>query len=233
MHRNKRVSKYILLSPVILLIIISVGFRPNTKHVALIAKVIQDVTKKSEPADWAKASPGDGLGNGDGVRTGKKSLAVVKFLDNSILRVRENSLLKVTDEGTVKAAGFQQIGGSFGFNIRKQNPNTKFEFTSPTSVASIRGTQGKMSSGESGDTLVVTEGLVNLKNTGSGNDVDVSAGSIGFSNIDGTVSSRKASDAELTDANSAATGGNENGLNFELKDSKGNKKNLKLKYKNK
>src|ERR1041385_8704072 len=114
MDRHKRVSKYFLYSIAVLLIIISFGYRPNTKPVAQIVKVIQIVDKKTEPAEWEKASPGDGLGSGDGVRTGKKSFAIVKFLDNSILRVRENSLLKISDEAAIKAAGFQQIGGSFG-----------------------------------------------------------------------------------------------------------------------
>jgi hypothetical protein len=122
-------------------------------------------------------------------------------------------------------------GGAFGFEVKKQKQNEQFQLTSPTSVASIRGTKGKMSGGLGNDTLVVTEGLVNFKNNSSGNDVDVAAGFIGFSLQDGTITSRKATTQELADANNAATGGSSHDLNLELKDSQGNKKDLKIRYK--
>ena len=199
------------------------------KPVALITKVIQEVDKKTESVDWKKATKGESLISGDEVRTGKKSLAIIKFLDNSILRVREQSSLKVNSEGTARTVEIEN--GGLGFDIQKQKQNEQFKFTSPTSVASIRGTKGKISHAGNGDILIVTEGTVNLKNNASGNDVDVTAGTIGFSNSDGTVSSRKATQQELADATSAATGGSNNELNLEMKDSKGNKKELKFKYK--
>jgi len=59
----------------------------------------------------------------------------------------------------------------------------------------------------------------------------VPEGSIGFSNADGSISSRPANDSELADANNAADGGTSHEMKLELKDSKGNKKDLKLKFK--
>ena len=205
------------------------GFRAENSVVALVTKVIEDVTKKTQSTEWNKATKGDILNTGDAVRTGSKSLAIIKFTtDNSILRVRELSLVKLNGDGSSKNVELQN--GGFGFEIQKQKENAQFKFTSPTSVASIRGTRGKMSSGESGDTLIVTEGLVNLKNTISNKDIDVGAGSVGVSTPDGSISSRKATPQEMADANSAV-GNNENKLNIELKDSKGNKKELKIEYK--
>ncbi len=67
-------------------------------------------------------------------------------------------------------------------------------------------------------------------NNFSKNNVDVPAGYIGFSRSDGFVSSRKATGQELADADNAATSNTVNELNLELKDSKGNKKELKLKF---
>ena len=77
----------------------------------------------------------------------------------------------------------------------------------------------------------MTEGLVNLKNNISNKDIDIAAGYIGFSDEDGSLTSRKATDEELADANIAALGGTSNELKLEMKDSKGNKKDLKLRYK--
>jgi hypothetical protein len=201
--------------------------------VAILTKVIQDVSRKSvEYKDWRKAKKGESLISGDFLKTGKKSLAVVKFTDNSMLRVREETEIRIT--GTLSGSAFSKdIGiqnGGFYFQVTKQQ-NEQFIFTSPTSVASIRGTKGKMSSGPSGDTLTITEGIVNLKNKSSNKDVDVSAGSIGFSNPDGTIYSRQATNDELAEVNNAANSEKENELNFELRDPQGNKKNLKIKYK--
>jgi len=211
---------------------LATGFRQNAGSMALVFKIVQDVTKKTSTADWTKALKGENLASGDQVKTGTRSLAIVKFLDNSILRVREQSVLTVSGEGYrgSQVKTIQLNGGGFGFDVKKQRQNEQFRLTSPTSVASIRGTQGKWCGGEGRDTLIVGEGLVNLKNTVSNRDLDVPAGYVGFSNEDGSLSSRRATAEELADANAAATGGSQHELNLELKDGKGNRKEMKLKY---
>ncbi len=198
---------------------------------ALVTKIIEEVMRKSAAADWTKAVRGDVLIAGDQVKTGKNALAVIKFADNSIMRMRELSELTMMAEGPrgsmIKTLELRN--GTMGFEVRKQQ-NEQFHLTSPTSVASIRGTKGKWSGGQGFDTLVVVEGLVNLKNLKSSNDLDIPNGFIGFSNQDGSLTSRKATDQELADANNAANGSTGNELKLELKDSKGNRKELKLRY---
>ncbi|MBI4547957.1 MAG: FecR domain-containing protein [Ignavibacteriae bacterium] len=199
---------------------------------ALITKVIREVAKRSTLIDWKTATKGETLLSGDQVRTGQRSLAVIKFKDNSMVRVREQSLLTINGEigprGRMKT--IQLSKGSFGFSVKKQPENEQFRLTSPTSVASIRGTQGKLSGAEGNDTLIVTEGLVNLRNQISNQDIDVNAGFIAFSNQDGSITSRKALEQELKDAQTAATGGTTNELNLEFQDNQGNKKDLKIRY---
>jgi hypothetical protein len=198
----------------------------------LITKIIPEVSKKSVSTDWGKATKGEMLVSGDQVRTEKSSLAIIKFLDNSIVRVRE--LSDLTINGEVNGGKFTKSvrlgGGAVGFEVRKQI-DEQFRLTSPTSVASIRGTKGKWSGGHGNDTLVVIEGLVNLRNLNSNKDVDVGEGNIGFSNEDGSVTSRQATAEELADAGNAVTTGSTNELKLEFKDPQGNKKQLKLKYK--
>lgn len=204
----------------------------QASNVAIITKTIQDVKKQAGEGEWVKAGKGLPLNSGERVRTGSRSLAVVKFIDNSIVRVRELSELTLVTEssgsGVLRNVGL--IKGGYGFEVKKQQ-NDQFRLTSPTSVASIRGTKGKFSGGMGSDTLIVTEGLVNLRNIATGQEVDVAEGEIGFSNQDGTITSRRATPQELADAASAATGGSENELKLELRDRQGNKKELKLKYK--
>lgn len=208
------------------------GFTPNDATLALIMKVIPQVSKKSETTEWSKAEKGDPLGTGDRVRTEKNSLAIIKFMDRSIVRLREQSEMSI-DGSAVEGKFTKTIKltrGGFGFEFRKQH-DEQFRLTSPTSVASIRGTKGKLSGGEGSDTLIVTEGLVTFHNNVSNRDVDVSAGELGVSNQDGSISAREATPQELADANKLATGGSTNELKLELKDSQGNKKELKLRYK--
>ncbi len=219
---------------IILAVFSTVVVSNENATVALITKTIQDVTMKSPLNDWAKAAKGNTLISGTQVKTGQKSLAVVKFIDNSILRVRELSLLTLNGQSAgqgVLSKTIQLDGGTLGFDVKKQKQNEQFRLTSPTSVASIRGTKGKLSGGRGNDTLTVTEGLVNLKNNYSNNEIDVPAGFIGFSNQDGTVTSRKATDQELADADNTATGDSLHELDLELKGPNGNKKELKIRYK--
>lgn len=228
-HPLKRIGLLIL---AFIIIIGAYGFISNTMSLAIVTKTIKSVTKKAATTDWANVVKGEFLMAGDQLKTGKKSLAIVKFADNSILRVREQSQLTVLGEGAkgsmIKSAHL--TGGGIGFDVKKQQ-NEQFRLTSPTSVASIRGTRGKWSGGRGYDTLIVLEGLVNLRNLISNKDVDVFLGFIGFSNEDGSISTREATDDELADADQALSNGAMNELKLELKDQKGNKKELKLRYK--
>ena len=233
MNRQRRIFQVFLLTLCISgVILLGIGSRFSSPTIALITKIIPEVSKKSVSTDWGRAAKGQMLISGDQVRTEKGSLAIIKFLDNSIVRVRE--LAELTINGEVDGGKFTKsvrlTGGALGFEVRKQT-DERFRLTSPTSVASIRGTKGKWSGGHGNDTLIVVEGLVNLKNVNSNNEVDVAAGNIGFSNEDGSVTSRPATAQELADADNAAGTGSSNELKLEFRDSQGNKKQLKLRYK--
>jgi len=223
---------------VLVITIISVSFAagkavPEKKNsLAVVVKTVLDVQMKTDPGKWERASNGDVLGAGDQMKTGLKSFALIKFEDDTFVRLREESELMVNSEGQrgsmIKTV--QLNNGSFGFDVKKQK-NEQFRLTSPTSVASIRGTKGWWASRRGRDTLLVLEGLVNLKNNISGEEVDVTGGYMGFSDESGHVTLRKATDRELSNAASSLLGATQNELNFEMKDPKGNKKELKLKYK--
>lgn len=220
-----------ILLAAVLILTLTPGLRPSNTTLALLMKVIRDVEHKTEFAEWNTAVKGDPLKTGDHLRTGIRSLAIVKFNDRSIVRVRENSeIAMATDpdgQGMVKTIELSK--GAYGFDIRKQ-VNDKFRFTSPTSVASIRGTSGKWSGGEGYDTLVVNEGLVNLSNEVSKKDIDVPEGYIAFSSQDGSLTSRQATEDELAAALAMATGGTQRELELRLRNGQGEEKELKIKF---
>jgi hypothetical protein len=209
---------------------------PGENTIALAVKVIHDVSRKAADVDWTTAKKGDMLYSGDQVRTGERSVAIVKFKDNSMLRVRESSELKLF--GETKDGVFSKTvnvsRGEFTFDIEKQKSNEKFTFSSPTSVAAIRGTKGTMHHGELGDKVVILDGLVNLLNSFSNKDVNVNSGETGESNNDGTIYVRKSTPDELKAAQEAIDAGRGTGkskqFDIELKDKEGNKKKLRIKY---
>lgn len=207
---------------------------PAASPVALISKVILDVTRKEEGKEWQNAKKGETLSSGDMVKTGKKSVAVVKFKDNSLVRVRELTELTVTGsmEGSAFSKQVEMRSGVVGFNIKKQQPGEEFRFSSPTSVASIRGTGGSFTTDELADTLILVEGTVEFKNNISSNTVNVEAGFTGISKPDGTITTRPSTPEEKAAAEEAArVTDQDNKLEFELRDGRGNSKKLKIQYK--
>lgn len=201
--------------------------------IGLISKVIQDVTRRVSGQDWEKAARGQTLSSGDMVKTGTKSFAVLKLKDNSLLRLREESEVVVT--GTLRGKEFsksiQVRQGVVGFNIKKQATGEQFRFSSPTSVASVKGTGGAFRVNGS-DTLTIVEGLVVLTNIVSNTSVDVPAGYTGISRPDGTVESRSSTTAELAAAEDAMrTGDQPRQLKLELKNNQGQQKDLIIDFK--
>jgi hypothetical protein len=225
-----------------LAIIIVLGITPiyNAKSagdsgVAVVKKAVNDVKKESSDGKIERAEKSPSLFSNDKLITGRKAFALVKFAeDNSVLRVREQSVLTIKADGPRNSSlkeAFLDKGG-IGFEITKQLNKQQFQLTSPTSVASIRGTKGKWCRSEHSDTLILIEGRVVLKNRLSGNEVEIEAGFIGVSNDDGTIEKRAATEEELTNADRfASTDEKRRQLKIEMKDLKGNNKTLKLDYK--
>ncbi|HEX9014529.1 MAG TPA: FecR family protein [Chloroflexota bacterium] len=200
--------------------------------VGLLSKVIAEVSRKEADREWQKAKRGETLGAGDRVRTGEKSVAIIKFLDNSLVRVRE--LTEVTVRGAMNGPSFSKSVevhmGVIGFTVQKQRSGEEFRFSSPTSVASIRGTGGMFRSRGTGDTLIVLEGAVEFTNVSSTQLVTVAAGFTGLSFPDGTILTRPSTNDERRSAEDALRGEAQKTLEFELRDNQGRTKQLHIEY---
>jgi len=205
-------------------------------EVALVSKVILDVKRKELDKDWIAAKRGETLASGDRVRTGVNSLAVIKFKDNSLVRIREQSELTVT--GNVSGRAFSKTvnltRGAVGFNIKKQETGEEFSFRSPTSVASIRGTEGVYIATALEDLLTVLQGTIRFQNTISTTEVDVNAGYTGIAKPDGTILTRPSTPAEQSVARNAMIEREDeqrNLLELEFRDGQGNRKQMRIDFK--
>ena len=133
--------------------------------------------------------PGTILDDGDKIRTGRTGFAAVIFIDDkSTLKLKEDSEVVITGQRTAASISkkINMDGGTIRATVKKQN--TDFVIQTPTSVASVKGTDFWMiTNPEMGDILIGLEGLVNLTNLASGESTDVGAGNTGTSSTDGTV----------------------------------------------
>lgn len=134
-----------MLSTSLAFVFIGTSYKSDETPIALVKKIIKDVQyKASDESDWEIAQTGKPLSDGGEVKTGHKSLALVLFTDGSgLLRVKENSVLHIygnTEDKKLNKNTFIQKG-TVGFEVNKQG-DEEFKFTTPTMVASIRGTEG-------------------------------------------------------------------------------------------
>lgn len=171
--------------------------------IAVMMKIVKVVELKKLDKDWNAAKVGQPLVTGDELKTGQKSLALVKFTDNSLIRVRENSFLKIFADKNNKALSKNTYieKGKVGFQVAKQE-NEEFKFTTPTMVASIRGTEGIFEVLPNGSSLlVVIEGLVEVVGTlGEKKQGSVGGGQYALFNEDGDLTLGDATDEMKSNA---------------------------------
>ncbi|MFN3386777.1 MAG: FecR domain-containing protein, partial [Candidatus Thermochlorobacter sp.] len=125
--------------------------------VALVIKAVKIVEAREKQEAWRGVQRGQQLNSGTQVRTGEQSFSILKFADNSVVRVAESSQIVVRGDKDKTNAMNKTIElnlGKVGFNIKKQGANEQFRFVSPTSVASIKGTSGYFSP----NSLLILEG---------------------------------------------------------------------------
>ena len=173
------------------------------------------------------------LKNGDKIITGDKSYAAFRFIDDkSLVRIRSNSSCTVKGEqeedNSILKNIFVEIGTIFA-RITKQKG--RFQVTTPTSVASVKGTKGIIDHrGADGTYYFGEEGLWEIKNKG------------------GVAQLRNGETAFVADENTAPVvwktrkgekpsfeefEGDEDEFEFEFENDNGDKKLLKFKAKKK
>lgn len=209
-------KKIFFISALVLLVVLSLGQKgkQDKKDIsAYIVKVIKDVNMKSPATGWQKAVPLSQLKSGYEVKTDKGSLAMILFADQSKLILREKSI--VTIKGEVKgkeilSRSVHMDRGNMIFNVKKAE-NEQFRFSSPISVASIRGTIGGFNSDQRIDTFTIVHGLSDYTNSISGKTSSIGEGQIGVADSSGNLNVGNASNQTLNDILNGQNIGGEGG----------------------
>ena len=147
---------------------------------------------------FVELKPGTILSDGDKLRTGSSGFAAIIFIDDkSTLKLKANSEVVITGQRSAKriAKKINIDSGTVRASVNKQN--TEFVIQTPTSVASVKGTDfWIVTDPVSGDQIICVEGIVGLVNIETGEEVDVTEDMTCISMPDGTLS------LEETDPNS-------------------------------
>ena len=178
-----KASRYIILSVVFVSIIFGSQIAVTTKVTGLVE--IMPVGKK----DFSDLKAGTILSDGDKIRTGSSGFIAIIFIDDkSTLKLKENSEAVITGQRTAASISkkINMDSGTVRATVKKQN--TDFVIQTPTSVASVKGTDfWLLTDPVTGDQIICVEGTVGLVNAETGEDVDVTEGMSCISIPDGTL----------------------------------------------
>ena len=139
--------------------------------------------------DFTNLKPGTVLSDGDKIRTGSSGFTAIIFIDDkSTLKLKENSEAVITGQRSARSISkkINMDAGTVRATVNKQNSN--FVIQTPTSVASVKGTDFWMITDPvDGDLVIGLDGVVTLTNNETGAEVDVTEGTSGSSTPEGDV----------------------------------------------
>ncbi|HLF19520.1 MAG TPA: FecR family protein [Bacteroidota bacterium] len=203
----KRMHTVVVIASILLLLLSVAWQNPQDKKdiQAYVVKVVNTVEKKSPTTGWSAAITSDRLKAGYEVKTADGSLAIIKFQDDSKLIVRPKSLVNIKGQVQGKQILDRSVymdKGSIAFNVKKAEKE-QFRFSSPVSVASIRGTEGAYIVGQSSggmlidqDLLIILQGLADFLNLLSDKSVQVGSGQTGVADGNGNVNTHSSTPDE-------------------------------------
>ena len=123
---------------------------------------------------WESAVAGSSLENGDRIRTGANSKAIIKFSDESYIILGPNSSYKIGsgEETTI----WDILRGKCFAKWLKHEFEKKFKVRTPSAVVANRGTEFTVEvAGDNSTTVTVFEGMVDVQDRTSGSNVTIAA----------------------------------------------------------
>ena len=179
--------------------------------------------------DFNDLKPAKVLNDGDHIQTGDDGFGALVYIDDkSTIKIKENTNFDVI--GTRSKEGISKrlkiSAGTIKANIQK-GQNSGFIIETPTSVATVKGTEFWLVTTSDGDQVFGLEGSVELTNTISGEVVMIGVNETGTSLATGQV------DVAETTPEDVPTETEEQEINefeIEFEGPDGNQKTMKIRY---
>ena len=218
---------------IIVLILLSTLLMGSSKVAVAIkvkgkVSIIPAETKVKKPL-----KPGTPLSDQDEIMTAKGSFAALMYLDDkSVVKMMGNSDLVVA--GNRSSAGINKsLDISYGkitANIVQQK-GREFRIATPTSVASVKGTELAITSDPAmGDSFMLLEGLIEVTNSITGESTEVSPGETAVSTPEGSLDVHETTTDDMAGFEEAEMEIPTQELRFEVEDADGNIKEIIIQY---
>lgn len=177
--------------------------------------------------------PGTPLSDQDKIMTAKGAFVAMMYLDDkSVVKMMGNSDLVVA--GNRSSAGINKsLDISYGkitANIVQQK-GREFRIATPTSVASVKGTELAITSDPAmGDSFMLLEGLIEVTNSITGESTEVSPGETAVSTPEGSLDVHETTTDDMAGFEEAEVEIPTQELRFEVEDADGNIKEIIIQY---
>ncbi|MCC7430468.1 FecR domain-containing protein [bacterium] len=220
-----------------LLLFLAVHSAFAQQAIVLLSEGKVEISKKGKNS-WENCPKGTPVFFGDKIKTGTKGVSKVLFLDDqSVVKIRPNTELEFSGEkknNKISKDVFMSSGEALIKVIKGKDAD--FKVSTPTSVASVKGTEFWTIVFPDGSTKIVgLEGLVELLNKISGKVVNVSINQTGLSEKNGSLASSptKNTDTPIFEGDTSGGKGQIKVLRIKFLDKQGNERTLKIEYEEK
>ena len=218
----------------ILIILFFFNLSLGSSKVAIAIKIKGKVSLfSSQDKNKTLLKSGTPVNDGDKIMTEKDSFAAIMYLDDkSVIKMLSNSDLLIIGERSKKGIS-KSLDISYGkitANISKQK-GKEFRIATPTSVASVKGTELAITSDpSSGDSFTLLEGLIEVTNSITGESMEVSQGETAVSTPQGSLEIGQTTTQDMEGFEEAEVEIPAQELRFEVEDSDGNIKEIIIRY---
>ena len=200
--------------------------------IAIKVKGKVSVIQKGSP-EKQSLKPGTALSDQDKILTGKDGFAAIMYLDDKTgVKLLGNSDLTVAGNRTGgkinKSLDIKY--GKIAASITPQKGN-EFRIVTPTSVASVKGTELTIASDPStGDSFTLLEGLIEVTNSFTGETTEVEQGETAVSTPEGSLEIHETTTDDLAGFEDADVEIPTQELRFEVEDEDGNIKEIIIRF---
>ena len=200
--------------------------------IAIKVKGKVSVIQKGSP-EKQSLKPGTALSDQDKILTGKDGFAAIMYLDDkTVVKLLGNSDLTVAGNRTGgkinKSLDIKY--GKIAASITPQKGN-EFRIATPTSVASVKGTELTIASDPStGDSFTLLEGLIEVTNSFTGETTEVEQGETAVSTPEGSLEVHETTTDDLAGFEDADVEIPTQELRFEVEDEDGNIKEIIIRF---
>ena len=206
---------------------------PSSK-VAIAIKIRGDVSVLYKGLNLEQVlKPGSPLSHQDKIKTGKNGYIALMYLDDkTVVKMLGNSYLTIMGDrsGNKINKSLDIKFGKIAANVKPQK-DKEFRISTPTSVASVKGTEFAIQSDpSSGDSFTLIEGLIQVTNSITGESTQVQEGETAISAPDGSLNVAETTSDDLDGFEEASIEPPTQELRFEVEDENGNIKEILIKF---